>query len=462
MSVLTLQAPPPARRTFWEPWIAAGIAVVLYLRVAAWQWGGLVALAVELLMAVVLRARLLRSAEGEMELIERLLPRDLAVTEIDRLITGAADRIQGMFASASSAILGTGMAASAFLLLFYANSDAPGGGIVSVAPKAFVATGYAILCALALTRDAHHVTATMIEPLRRRRLDDSREAAVATSETIVPATAETTASRLEELIAQLVALQSSHLEELNQTNRLLAASASERVDEESGAVRVKLAKGLTDFRKSVEQLNGTVQSLNVRLDGLTAEESVLLEHHRRELVGEVSRLPQQVIDRTAGMIASSVTQVEDRFRQTLQTIHDEENRRARDLLTGEFNALRSQFALTEQSVSAIALRFNEVVSSLDALASAFDRSAKSVVVSAAGFTREAESLASSVTEALARLGDGAETKASLLTPLTEAATAVRKASSLVATDLRKVSAERERLGRVRLKILELLPKEQGS
>jgi predicted nucleic acid-binding Zn-ribbon protein len=345
------------------------------------------------------------------------------------------------------------MAASAFLLLFYASSGAAG-GIVTVAPKAFVTTGYAILCALAFTRDAHHVAAEVIEPLRRKKLEEVRE-----PEVVLPLE---TKSPHDDLITQLVAMQISHLQALNETNRLLSAAASERVDEESGTVRVKLAKGLTDFRKSVEQLNATVQSLNARLDALTSEEAVLFEHHRRELVGEMSRLPQQVIDRTAGMIASSVEQVEDRFRQSIQTIHDEESRHARDLLRGEFNALHDQFELTQKSVSAIVGRFNDVVSSLDALASAFDRSAKSVVMSADEFTREAESLASSVTDALKRLGNGDETKTSLLTPLTEAATAVRKASSLVANDMRKVAAERERLGRVRLKILDLLPSEQEN
>lgn len=458
MSALTLQAPSQTRRVFWEPWVAAIIAAILYLRVASGQWGGLIALAAECALAVVMRARLVRRAGEEIELMERLLLRDLTANDVDRLIGSAADRVQGMFATASSAVLAAGMAASAFLLLFYA--DAAGGGIVAVAPKAFVATGYAVLCALAFTRDAHHLTATVIEPLRRRNLDRSPDLAIAPEVILTPDTQP--APQFEQLIEQLVAMQASHLESLNETNRLLAASASERVDEDSGTVRVKLAKGLTDFRKSVEQLNTTVQSLNARLDGLTREESALFEHHRRELVGEVSRLPQQVIDRTAGMIANSVTQVEERFRHTLQSIHDDENRRARDLLASEFTNLRGQFELTERSVSAITSRFNDVVSSLDALASAFDRSAKSVVGSATDFTREAESLASSVTDALARLGNSDETKTSLLTPLTEAATAVRKASSLVATDMRKVAAERERLGRVRLKILDLLPQEQGN
>ncbi len=449
MTVLTWQDAPRARRLFWEPWIAVAIAATLYLRVASGQWGGLVALVAELLLAVTMRGRLLRNAHAEIEWVERVLPRDLTATDADRLIHGAADRVHGMFATGSSAILATGMATSAFLLLFYASS----GGIVSVAPKAFVATGYAILCALAFTRDAHHVTATLVEPLLQRNFDTA-----SASEPVE----ESPAPQYEQLISQLVAMQLAHLEALNETNRLLGASAAERVDEDSGTVRVKLAKGLTDFRKSVDQLQGVVQSLNTRLDALTSEEAVLFERHRRELVGEIVRLPQQVIDRTAGMIATSVTGVEDRFRQTLQTIHDEETRRARDLLAGEFNVLRGQFELTEKSVSAIALRFNEVISSLDALASAFDRSAKSVVVSAADFTREAEALATSVTDALKQLGNTGEAKASLLTPLTEAATAVRKASSLVATDLRKVAEERERLGRVRSKILELLPREQES
>jgi hypothetical protein len=461
MTVLAMKARPHAPRAFWEPWIAVAIAATLYLRVAWGQWGGLAALAIELTFAVVMRARLLRVADREIEFMKRLLSRDLAPADADRVIGGAAERVQGMFATASSAVLAAGMAASAFLLLFYASSGTAGSGIVSVAPKAFVATGYAILCALAFTRDAHHISAHVIEPLRRRSLEDGRAAPKAPTE-IADATGKAAAPSYEHLIEQLVAMQISHLKALNETNHLLAASASERVDEESGNVRVKLAKGLTDFRKTVEQLNATVESLNTRLDGLTSDESALFEHHRRELVGEISSLPQQIIDRTASMIAGSVAQVEDRFRVTLQTIHDEETRRARDLLTGEFSALRNQFELTEHSVSAITSRFNDVVSSLDALASAFDRSAKSVVVSAADFTREAESLASSVTEALARLGNTGETKASLLTPLTEAATAVRKASALVATDMRKLAAERERLVRVRLKILDLLPREQGS
>jgi hypothetical protein len=456
MSVLTLPAPPPMRRTFWEPWIAVVIAGALYLRVASGQWGGLVALAAELLLAVVMRARISGAVDAEIELVQRFVTRDIGATEIDALIGRAADRVQGMFAGASSAVLAAGMAASAFLLLFYANAS--GAGIVSVAPKAFVATGYAILCALAFARDAHYVSAKVIEPLRRRSLTAERAAVTAPA----PAQDEPARSPQDELIAQLVAMHLSHLEALNETNRLLGAAASERVDEESGAVRMKLSKGLTDFRKSVDQLHGTVQSLNARLDGLTSEESALFEQHRRELIGEISRLPQHVVDRTAGMIATSVTQVEERFRTTLQSIHDDENRRARDLLTSEFHALRGQFDLTQQSVSAIASRFNEVVSSLDALASAFDRSAKSVSASAGDFTREAESLATTVNDALSRLGNVDETKTSLLAPLTEAATAVRKASSLVATDMRKVNAERERLGRVRLKILELLPKEQGS
>jgi BMFP domain-containing protein YqiC len=458
MTVLTLQAPARARRIFWEPSLAVVVAAILYLRVAAGQWGGLVALGAELVLAIVIRARVMHRVDEEIELLERLLSRDWTAIDADRLISGAAERIQLMFVTASSAILAAGMAASAFLLLFYANVSSAGAGIVSVAPKAFVATGYAILCALALTRDAHHVTATVGGAKRRPRLDDGRPAVIATAQ----GSAEAPVPQYEHLIAQLVAMQISHLEALNDTNRLLSAAASDRVDEESGTVRVKLAKGLTEFRKSVEQLNAIVQSLNARLDNLTSEESALFEHHRRELVSEVSRLPQQVIDRAAGLVASSVAQVEDRFRHTLQTIHDEETRRARDLLAGEFMALRSQFEATEHSVSAIAARFNEVVSSLDALASAFDRSAKSVVASASDFTREAESLTFSVTDALARLGNADATKASLLTPLTDAATAVRKASSLVATDLRRVAAERERLGRVRLKILELLPKEQGS
>ncbi|MBV8515989.1 MAG: hypothetical protein JO197_01175 [Acidobacteria bacterium] len=461
MTVLSLQAPrPPARRLFWEPWLAVVVAAALYLRVAAGQWGGLAALACELALAVILRAQLLRRADEEAELTERLASRDLSITDVDRLIGSTAERVQGMFATASSAVLATGMAASAFLLLFYASAGTTGGGIVSVAPKAFVATGYAILCALALTRDAHHLNATIFEPLRRKKLDDAnREPTPATRSAVAP---ESRTSRVEELIEQLVSMQISQLQALHEANQQLAAAASERVDEESGAVRVKLAKGLTDFRKSVEQLNEIVQSLNARFDALTHEDAALFEQHRRELVSEIVRLPQQVIDRTAGLIATSVTRVEEQFRATLQTIHDDEIRRARDLLAGEFRTLRDQFELTEHSVSAISTRFNDVVSSLDALASAFDRGAKSVVGSAAEFTREAESLVASVTTALGRLGDADETNASLLTPLTEAATAVRKASSLVATDMRKVAAERERLGRVRLKLLELLPNGQEN
>lgn len=461
MTSLTLQAPPRTRRIFWEPWAALAVAGTLYLRAAWGAWGGLAMLVAEHALCLVIRAHLLQQADEEIDLMETLLARDLPAGDADRLISGIADRLQGMFATASSAMLAIGMAASAFLLLFYAKAGIAGSGIVSVAPKAFVATGYAILCALALTRDAHHLGATWIEPLRRRTLERFQEIEP-TAEVIEAPPAAAAAPRYEQLIEQLVAMQIGHLQALNETNRLLAASAAERVDEESGNVRVKLAKGLTDFRKSVEQLNGIVQSLSGRLDALTSEESVLFERHRRELVGEIAHLPQQVIDRTAGMIAGSVGQVEERFRQTLQTIHDEESRRARDLLSGEFASLRSQFELTERSVSAIAARFNEVISSLDALSSAFDRSAKSVVASAGEFTREAEALASSVTVALARLGKTDETKASLLTPLTEAATAVRKASSLMAADMHKVAAERERLGRVRLKLLDLLPKEQGS
>jgi hypothetical protein len=400
MTSFTTEAPPPPRRTFWEPWVAGAIAALLYLRVAGGQWGGLAALAAELALAVVLRARFLRRADEEVELMERLLSRDLPAADVDRMIGGTTERVQGMFATASSALLATGMAASAFLLLFYASS---GAGIISVAPKAFVATGYAILCALALTRDAHYFAATVIEPLRRQRLEDSRDTAIEAAAITALTADESSAQRLEQLIEQLVAMQIGHLQELNETNRLLAAAASERVDEESGAVRVKLAKGLTDFRKSVEQLNTIVQSLNTRLDGLTNEESALFEQHRRELVGEVSRLPQQVTDRAAGLIASSVGQVEDRLRQALQTIHDDENRRARDLLAGEFNVLRDQFELAGRSVSAITLQFNGVVSSLDALASAFDRSAKSVVGSAAEFTAQAESRVKSRTGAVGEL-----------------------------------------------------------
>jgi hypothetical protein len=459
MTALTWQAPRPLRRTFWEPWAGVVIAATLYLRAAWGEWGGLVALAAELALCVSIRARLLVRTDEELELLEPLLSRHLPASDLDRLIGSASDRVQGMFATASSAILATGMAASAFLLLFYAKSG--GAGIVSVAPKAFVATGYAILCALAFTRDANDLTATVIEPLRRRSLAESRDVPppAAAIEVVPP---DAGPSRYEQLIEQLVAMQISHLQALNETNQLLAAAASERVDEESGTVRVKLAKGLTDFRKSVEQLNGIVQSLNARLDGLTSEESALFERHRRELVGEISRLPQLVIDRTAGMITTSVSQLDDYYRQTIEKVHDDENRRARDLLAGEFSRLREQFALTESSVSSITGRFNEIVSALDALASAFDRSAKSVVVSAASFTQEAEALATSVGDALARLGNVDETRTSLLAPLTEAATAVRKASSVVATDMRKVAAERERLGRVRLKILDLLPKESGS
>jgi hypothetical protein len=460
MTALTLDAPAPPRRLFWEPWAALVLAAMLYLRVASEQWGGLVMLGIELILCLVMRARLLRRAGEEIELMNALLVRDSSAADVDRIVSGIADRLHGMFATASSALLAIGMAASAFLLLFYSAAGGAGSGIASVAPKAFVTTGYAILCALAFTRDAHHLDATVIEPARRQNLERSRgECPAPVAET--PAE-EPPAPRYEQLIEQLVSMQLGHLQALNDTNRLLAAAATEGVDEDSGAVRVKLSKGLTEFRKSVDELKTIVQSLNGRLDALTGEESVLFERHRRELVGEIGQLPQQVIDRTAGLIANSVTQVEDRFRQTLQTIHDEESRRARDLLSGEFAVLRGQFELTERSVSAIAARFNEVISSLDALASAFDRSAKSVVTSASDFTHEAESLAASVTETLARLGKADETKASLLTPLTEAATAVRKASSLMATDLRKVAAERERLGRVRMQILDLLPKEQGS
>ncbi|HWW61822.1 MAG TPA: hypothetical protein VN181_10680 [Thermoanaerobaculia bacterium] len=458
MTAILLQVPPRVRRAFWEPWVTVVIAAALYLRVAWAQWGGLVALAAELALAVTMRTRLIARADQEIELMEQLLSRDLGTADVDRLINGATSRVQELFATASSAILATGMAASAFLLLFYVSSGIAG-GIVTVAPKAFVATGYAILCALAFTRDAHHLSANVIEPMRRERLVGSRETRDAIAEAIDVPAEEPAESRLEALVSQLVAMQIGHLQALNETNQLLTASAAERVDEESGTVRVKLAKGLTDFRKSVEQLRATVDSLNARLDGLTREESQLFDHHRRELVAEVSRLPQQVVDRAAGMMASSVAGVEGQVRQTLQNVHDDENRRARDLLAGEFQTLRNQFELTERSVSAISARFNDVVSSLDALASAFDRSAKSVVISAADFTREAESLASSVTEALARLENAGETKGSLLTPLTEAAAAVRKASTLVATDMRKVAAERERLGRVRLHILDLLPQE---
>jgi hypothetical protein len=462
MTALTLQAPAPARRLFWEPWVGVGIAATLYLRVAWGQWGGLIALAAELVLSIVMRARLDAQTGEELALMERLLTRDLSPADLDGLIGSAAERVQGMFATASSTILAAGMAASAFLLLFYADASAGGSGIISVAPKAFVATGFAILCALAFTRDAQHVSSTVVEPLRRRSLNASGPAAQIRGDAIPPPPGEAAPPPIEQLISQLVAMQLTHLEALNDTNRLLAASASERIDEESGTVRVKLAKGLTDFKRSVEQLQVVVQSLNARIDGLTSEESELFERHRRELVAEVGRLPQQVIDRTAGIIAGSVSQLEDRLRQTLETIHDDESRRARDLLAGEFAALRSQFELSEHSVAAIATRFNDVVSSLDALAGAFDRSAKSVGVSAADFTREADSLATSVTDALARLANVDETKTSLLAPLTEAATAVRKASSLVAVDLRKVAGERERLERVRLKLLELLPREEGA
>jgi hypothetical protein len=462
MTALTFEIPSPVRRTFWEPWAAIVLAAGLYLRVAWGEWGGLLMLVAELMLCLVMRARLLRSADEEIEMTEILLARDLPVADVDRVISGIADRLQGMFATASSAVLAIGMAASAFLLLFYAKGGTAGLGIASVAPKAFATTGYAILCALAFSRDAHHLAATVVEPLRRESMEFGRDETRAPHETVAEPPAEASTPRYEQLVEQLVAMQLAHLQALNETNRLLATSAAERVDEESGTVRIKLSKGLIDFRKSVEQLNGIIQSLNGRLDQLTSEESVLFERHRRELVGEIAHLPQQVIDRTAGMIAGSVTQVEDRFKQTLQTIHDEESRRARDLLSGEFAGLRSQFELTERSVSAITGRFNEVISSLDALASAFDRSARSVVSSAGDFTREAESLATSVTDALARLGRTDETKTSLLTPLTEAATAVRRASSMMATDMRKVAAERERLGRVRLRLLDLLPKEQGS
>jgi hypothetical protein len=459
MTVLTLQpAPIRARRLFWEPWLAAIGAAALYLRVANGQWGGFVALGAELLIAVVMRSRLQQRAEDELALAERLLARELVLADVDRLIGSAAERIQSMFATASNAVLAVGMAASAFLLLFYAAGA--GNGIVSVAPKAFVATGYAILCALALTRDAHHLTATVLDPLRRSKLEGSRDPAAPAVEPL-PA-AEDPSSRSERLIEQLVAMQIQHLQAMNETNSILNAAASERVDEDSGTVRVKLAKGLTDFRKSVDKLDVTVQSLNTRLDALASEESVLLDHHRRELVGEVSRLPEVIVDRTAGLIGGTIGRVEDRFLESLRSIHDDETRHARDLLTSEFKSLRDQFHMTEKSVDAIALRFNEVISSLDALASAFDRSAKSVVASAADFTRESESLVVSVTTALAGLERSGDAKASLLTPLTEAATAVRKASTLVATDLRKVTAERERLGRVRMKILELLPNEAGN
>ncbi len=457
MTTLAMAAPIRDHRTSWEPWIAMLAAAALYLRVSSGQLGGLVALVIEFLLAIMMRQRFLARTDEELELLDELLSRDLATADLDRVISSSADRIQGMFATASSTILAIGMAASAFLLLFYASSGATG-GIVSVAPKAFVATGFAILCALAFTRDAHHISAVLIEPLRRRKLTEVRvatvEAPVIDAEPVKPA--------YEELLAQLVSMQVSHLQALNETNQLLSAAASERVDEESGTVRVKLAKGLTEFRKTVELLNTSVRSLNERIDALTREESGLFEHHRRELIAEISRLPQQVLDRAAGMIASSVSQVEERIESTIHHIRDEESRRARDLLSGEFHSLRDQFELTQRSVSTIVGHFNEVVSSLDALASAFDRSAKSVVTSAADFTRDAESLTSSVTDALARLDNVSETKGSLLTPLTEAATAVRKASSFVATDMRRIAAERERLGRVRAKVLELLPKEQGN
>jgi uncharacterized protein YoxC len=462
MTSLIMNSESPARRTFWEPWVAVGIAAILYLRVAWGQWGGLVALAAEFTLAIVMRGRLLKQADEEIELMERLGLRELSATDIDRIIGSAADRVQGMFATASSTVLASGMAASAFLLLFYANAAAAGSEIAAVAPKAFVATGYAILCALAFTRDAHHVTATAIEPLRRKLLDSSQPASNSAALTSTPASAAHALPNFEGLITQLVGMHLGHLEALNETNRLLAVSAAERVDEESGAVRVKLAKGLTEFRKSVDQIDKTVQSLNTRLDNLTNEESALFERHRRELVGEITRIPQQVIDRTVGLIGGSVTQLEERMRETLQNIRDNESRHARDLLANEFTALRNQFNDAETSVTSITGRFDEVVSSLDALSSAFDRSAKSVVASAGDFTREAESLASSVTDALARLGNADETRSSLLTPLTEAATAVRKASSLVATDMRKVAAERDRLARVRLRILDLLPQENGS
>src|SRR5215470_10668062 len=133
MTSLTLEVPPQQRRNFWEPWVAIALAATLYLRVAWGQWGGLVMLGAELALCLVMRARLLQRAEEEIDLLNVLLGRDLPAADADRVITGIADRLQGMFATASSAVLAIGMAASAFLLLFYAKTGTAESGIASVA-----------------------------------------------------------------------------------------------------------------------------------------------------------------------------------------------------------------------------------------------------------------------------------------------------------------------------------------
>src|ERR1039457_6786586 len=143
--------------------VAAVLAAWLYGRVADNEWGGVVAVGAELVLSLILLSSLQRYSTRQIRQFAQAHWSAQTQSDAEASAVRLHERVQNAYSSASNVTLASGMAASAFLLLYY--SAGSGGGVSSlaaVAPKAFVATGFAVVCATMMTAHYYlHVSALL-------------------------------------------------------------------------------------------------------------------------------------------------------------------------------------------------------------------------------------------------------------------------------------------------------------
>jgi hypothetical protein len=435
--------------------IAALLAAWLYDRVAGNELGGIVAVGVELVLSLTLLSSLQRYATRQIRQFSDAHSPTRTQSDAEASAARLHERVQNAYSSASNVTLASGMAGSAFLLLYY--SAGKGGGVSSlagVAPKAFVATGFAVVCATMMTAHYYLHVSALLEAAVPQTAKAQRN-----GDASAGASGEDSISPLVETIERLISVQCAQVAEMQESNALLTKTMRDAVDDGSGDDRARLGKELSRFRKGVSELRESVDRMTVRLNSLASQESEIFDGHLQSIAVSVGGISRELIDRVLTDSRTAAESVKIQLEAAFRASHEEDMRLTQDFLKLKFDALLESSERAGSSLNKITADFNSVITSLESLASSFNTSSVRVVESAGVFRAESERLTRSVSEVLATLETPAG-NATLLTPLSEAATTIRKAAASVALDLKHIDSERSRLGKVRRKLLDLLPAEE--
>lgn len=351
--------------------VLAAAMLVIFLAAGSTQ-GGEFAMACSLVTLQTLAVLFWIGRIGQIELSEERAIREADRHSYEAARADAFARIESSNATAANSLVALGMAASALYLLYHARDVSQGGdsiALLAVAPKAFAATGFGIVCALVIMLRAHFTGVPVLPKGQSRVLmaldedDDDEEDAepaedpmvalvrefkdIATNLQQESATRAATNLELSIAVAEISGL-------IKSSNEAMKASSDKSIVKVIDRVGIHIDR-MTQSVTKLEQV--FTREANESTGAIREEILTRIKAEAHEVFKNADREVRKTVVPLKAAIQESVSEVE----RATATVRGESKDAAQRVATASKRASESVDKLVEDAVQSVTIRADQML-----------------------------------------------------------------------------------------------------